>query len=74
MYHTGKFLQVEITVRLLKKAMQRDGNTKFLVDGFPRNFDNVDGWNRVMGEEVCFRFTYIEIQEGKETHCFEHAG
>ena len=25
---------------------------KFLVDGFPRNEDNVAGWNAVMGDEV----------------------
>jgi UMP-CMP kinase len=27
-------------------------NAKFLVDGFPRNQDNVDGWERVVGEEA----------------------
>uniref|UniRef100_A0A7S3CPE2 Adenylate kinase n=1 Tax=Strombidium rassoulzadegani TaxID=1082188 RepID=A0A7S3CPE2_9SPIT len=32
--------------------MRRKGwtDSRFLVDGFPRNKDNVDGWNRVMGE------------------------
>ena len=25
---------------------------KFLVDGFPRNKDNYDGWARIMGEDV----------------------
>lgn len=34
--------------------MEKNGWTakKFLVDGFPRNQDNYDGWNRVMGELV----------------------
>ena len=30
-------------------AMAKSGATKFLVDGFPRNFDNLDGWFAVMG-------------------------
>jgi hypothetical protein len=39
--------QVEITVNLIAKAMKQSGKTKFLVDGFPRNQDNMDGWNKV---------------------------
>lgn len=26
--------------------------SKFLIDGFPRNQDNLDGWNKVMGNDV----------------------
>ena len=50
----GKIVPVEITVKLLKKAMSDAGweKQKFLVDGFPRNEDNVAGWNAVMGDEV----------------------
>lgn len=25
---------------------------KFLVDGFPRSYDNVDGWNQEMGDKT----------------------
>lgn len=25
---------------------------KYLIDGFPRSKDNVDGWNEVMGDRV----------------------
>jgi UMP-CMP kinase len=46
----GKIVPVEVTVNLIRKAMERSGATKFLVDGFPRNFNNLDGWYRVMGE------------------------
>ncbi len=35
-------MPVEVTVRLLKKAMDESGKTKFLIDGFPRNMNNVD--------------------------------
>jgi len=49
----GKIVPVEITVRLLEKAMRNDmkaGKTDFLIDGFPRNLDNVTGWERVIGD------------------------
>jgi len=51
----GKIVPVEITVNLIKKAMfqhVKHGNTVFLVDGFPRNLDNKDGWEKVMGDDV----------------------
>jgi len=34
--------------------MEKNGweKNKFLVDGFPRNQDNVDGWNNVIGEKA----------------------
>jgi len=41
-----------VTVNLIKKAMQESGASLFLIDGFPRNFDNLTGWQRVMGDEV----------------------
>ena len=28
----------------------------FLIDGFPRNKDNLDGWTRQMGEKVDLQF------------------
>lgn len=31
-------------------------NNKILVDGFPRNQDNVDGWNRQMKDKVLVNF------------------
>jgi UMP-CMP kinase len=48
----GRLVPAEITVRCLKKAMlqafERNGCTKFLIDGFPRNQDNVTVWDRQM--------------------------
>ena len=34
--------------------MEKKGwaDKKFLIDGFPRNQDNFDGWQKVMGELV----------------------
>lgn len=48
----GKIVPVEVTIRLLQKAMEASGGSKFLIDGFPRNFDNLQGWQREMGDKV----------------------
>ncbi|KAG7373978.1 uridylate kinase [Nitzschia inconspicua] len=46
----GKIVPVEISLALLRNAMKAsDGQSLlFLIDGFPRNFDNLEGWTRVM--------------------------
>jgi len=48
---------VEITVQLIENAMKRSkwegGN--FLIDGFPRSFDNLRGWQEVLGDSVNVR-------------------
>jgi len=43
----GKIVPIEITVQLIKKAMEKEGwaSKMFLIDGFPRSEDNVLGWN-----------------------------
>jgi len=51
----GKIVPVAITVKLLGKAMDaagKEGKTCFLIDGFPRNMENVDGWNEVIGDKA----------------------
>mmetsp|Transcript_15654 Transcript_15654/g.36062 ORF Transcript_15654/g.36062 Transcript_15654/m.36062 type:complete len:485 (-) Transcript_15654:198-1652(-) len=47
----GKIVPVEISLALLQNAMREvEGNESliFLIDGFPRNFDNLEGWTRCM--------------------------
>ena len=47
----GKIVPVKITCSLLKKAMDEAGKKNiFLIDGYPRNQDYIDGWNEVFGE------------------------
>jgi len=57
----GKIVPVEISLELLKNAMDeaygrpaangsKYGTRIFLVDGFPRNFDNLSGWTDNMPE------------------------
>lgn len=46
----GKIVPVEISLTLLQNAM-REAHGKsliFLIDGFPRNFDNLEGWTQCM--------------------------
>lgn len=48
----GTIVPVSITCALLKAAMENAGwaDKKYLIDGFPRNQDNMEGWNEAMGE------------------------
>merc|ERR1712045_839009 len=49
----GKIVPVEITVGLIKRAMMKEmaENEKytFIIDGFPRNYNNLGGWNKICG-------------------------
>ncbi|KAM7539885.1 hypothetical protein Aperf_G00000046436 [Anoplocephala perfoliata] len=54
----GSIVPVEITCRLISNAMEKTesftGTNCFLVDGFPRNENNRDGWELYMKHtEVC---------------------
>ena len=48
----GTIVPVEITCALLEAAMNKSEKNKFLIDGFPRNEDNLEGWNKAMGDKV----------------------
>lgn len=53
----GEIVPNEITCTLLERAMAaKPPGSKFLIDGYPRNADNMNGWNKVMGEKVDFKF------------------
>ena len=41
-------------MKLLAKAMEKVPNGKFLIDGFPRNEDNVAGWDKDMQDKVSW--------------------
>jgi len=59
----GKIVPVEITCTLLENAMnkhmQEEGKFDFLIDGFPRNEDNLQGWAKQMGDKVNERFCFF---------------
>ncbi|CAL2033003.1 unnamed protein product [Caenorhabditis brenneri] len=53
----GSIVPVEITCSLLENAMKASGDVKgFLVDGFPRNEDNLQGWNKQMEGKALVQF------------------
>ncbi|XP_043555182.1 UMP-CMP kinase [Chiloscyllium plagiosum] len=57
----GKIVPVEITIKLIKKAMdekmaQDAAKNTFLIDGFPRNTDNLNGWNKQMNDHADVKF------------------
>ncbi|XP_013162589.1 PREDICTED: UMP-CMP kinase [Papilio xuthus] len=52
----GEIVPVEVTCSLIHKAMQKSGKSRFLIDGFPRNKDNLDGWDRVMSDKTKLLF------------------
>ncbi|KAM4721161.1 UMP-CMP kinase [Rhinophrynus dorsalis] len=57
----GKIVPVEITISLLQRAMEQTmaasaNKNKFLIDGFPRNEDNLQGWERTMDGKADVSF------------------
>jgi UMP-CMP kinase len=52
----GKLVPNEITVTLLDKAMENatrtTGKINFLLDGFPRSLDNMEGWYEIFGRNA----------------------
>jgi len=52
----GKLVPNEIVVTLLKEAMERitrtTGKNNFLLDGFPRSLNNMEGWYDIFGRNT----------------------
>ena len=48
----GKIVPVTITIKLIKDAIMKYNNDLFLIDGFPRNQDNLLGWEENMSN-IC---------------------
>lgn len=52
----GKIVPAEVTVRLLKAAMEASEKSDFLVDGFPRDMDNLNCWQTEMVDSAVVKF------------------
>jgi UMP-CMP kinase len=54
----GKLVPGEVAVQLMKKAMEKHGWNKkrYLIDGFPRGQENLDGWTKIFGDTVDVPF------------------
>eukprot|EP00916_Digyalum_oweni_P024118 GHVL01039902.1.p1 GENE.GHVL01039902.1~~GHVL01039902.1.p1 ORF type:complete len:199 (-),score=60.40 GHVL01039902.1:92-688(-) len=64
----GRIVPVEITVNLLKNKMIYYGleDGRFLIDGFPRNMNNVEGWYKIMNN-ICNDIFCIFIKCDEKT-------
>ena len=63
----GKYVPVKITCNLIKKAMDSYGKDKiFLIDGYPRNQDNIDGWKEIFGNNYILVASIILQCKEKE--------
>ena len=61
----GKLAPTKIVVELMRKRMEKitrsTGRTNFLLDGFPRSLDNMEGWYEVFGRDAELpRMLYFE--------------
>jgi len=49
----GNMVPGDVAVKLIRKAMERRGWGKvYLIDGYPRNFSNIEKWEEVMKDDV----------------------
>ncbi|XP_043259554.1 UMP-CMP kinase [Colletes gigas] len=53
----GSIVPVAITCTLLERGMQSSDSPhkRYLIDGFPRNQDNVDGWYKAMSDKCIVK-------------------
>ena len=62
----GRIVPAEVTVGLLKTAMEKSGKQKFLVDGFPRDMSNLESWQTVMSNSANVQFLLF-LDSSEET-------
>lgn len=60
----GTFVPAAITCELLRRAMTDCGKDKFIIDGFPINWSNLQTWNRSLeGETKVPYVLFLDIPE-----------
>ncbi len=52
----GTIVPVAITCSLLEREMNNSEKNEFVIDGFPRNDDNLTGWNKHLADKVDLKF------------------
>lgn len=51
----GKLISSELVVKLLKKNIIANGNRRYLIDGFPRNRENWEEFEKQLADYVVIR-------------------
>ncbi|KAJ8603477.1 hypothetical protein CTAYLR_005118 [Chrysophaeum taylorii] len=61
----GRIVPVALSLGLLRKEMERLDAARFVIDGFPRNQDNLDGWKDLMTDfhVDCVLFYEVPVEE-----------
>ncbi len=54
-------MPVAITCSLLVRAMKASPKDHFLIDGFPRNEDNLKGWEKEVGDSIHLKFVLFFV-------------
>ncbi|KAH0482575.1 MAG: uncharacterized protein KVP18_003225 [Porospora cf. gigantea A] len=75
----GTLVPVEITLQLMREKMHEHGPGMYLIDGFPRDRENLDKWQSVLGTEapvVCCLFLDCpeDVMEGRLLQRGEESG
>ena len=58
----GLIVPGEITINLLLKKIrfyEAQGQKKIIIDGFPRSMENLEGWNKLVGDKVHLHFILL---------------
>ena len=59
----GAIVPVAITLELIKSAMNKSGGNRFLIDGFPRNQDNLEGWIDAMPDVIVDNVLFLDCDK-----------
>ena len=61
----GTIVPAYVTVRLIRTAMQSNGWNQhdFLIDGFPRNFENYNAWRQDMSDVTVKGLIFIDCPD-----------
>ena len=62
---SGALVSSETVCGLMQEYMEKSDKDVFLADGFPRNQENIDVWNRVLGDKVDFQFLLLFNLDGE---------
>ena len=55
----SKIVPAEITVSLLLRSIRQTPKSQILIDGFPRNMDNLEAWTEAMRESPDLKLSNV---------------
>ncbi|CAF1098790.1 unnamed protein product [Adineta ricciae] len=69
----GSLASTELVCKLLDEAMKKENKRNYLIDGFPRDKQNVDGWDKAMSDKVNLQCVLVFDCDEKTstTRCLE---